>query len=63
MSLEPPSLWIEPRGRQHRVYWRNGVHRLLARSYVAFYGRAEAEQFITMACPARPGHCPPGARR
>ena len=23
MSLKPPSLWIEQRGRQHRVYWRN----------------------------------------
>ena len=23
MSLKPPALWIEQRGRQHRVYSRN----------------------------------------
>jgi integrase len=49
MSLKPPSLWIEQRGLQHRVYWRNGVAGLPARSYVPFYGRAEAEQFVGMA--------------
>ena len=34
MSLKPPSLWIEQRGLQHRVYWRNtpGLG-LPARSY------------------------------
>jgi len=49
MSLKPPSLWIEQRARQHRVYWRNSGAGLPARSYVRFYGRAEAEQFVSMA--------------
>ena len=49
MALKPPSLWIEKRGHQHRVYWRNTVSGLPARSYVPFYGRAEAEQFVGMA--------------
>ena len=34
MSLTPPSLWIEQRGLQHRVYWRNGVPGQPTRSYV-----------------------------
>jgi hypothetical protein len=49
MSLKPPSLWIEQRGRQHRVYWRNGVPGLPTRSYVPFYGREEAGRFGGMA--------------
>jgi hypothetical protein len=49
MSLKPPSLWIEQRGRQQRVYWRNAVPDLPARSYVPFHGRDEAEQFVGMA--------------
>ncbi len=49
MSLKPPSLWIEQRGRQHRVYWRNTVPGLRARPYLPFYVRAEAERFIVMA--------------
>jgi hypothetical protein len=49
MSLKPPSLWIEKRGHQHRVYWRNSLPGLPARSYLPFYGRAEAEQFVGMA--------------
>jgi hypothetical protein len=49
MSLKPPSLWIEQRGRQHRVYWRNSVPGLRARPYLPFYVRAEAERFIVMA--------------
>ncbi|MGY1914229.1 hypothetical protein [Blastococcus sp. SYSU DS0973] len=49
MSLKPPSLWIEQRGRHHRVYWRNGVAGLPARSYLPFYGRDAAEQFVGMA--------------
>jgi hypothetical protein len=49
MSLKPPSSWIEKRGDQHRVYWRNGVPGLPARSYLPFYGRAEAEQFVSIA--------------
>jgi hypothetical protein len=49
MSVKPPSLWIEQRGRQYRVYWRNGVPGLPARSYVPFYGRADAVQFVGMA--------------
>jgi hypothetical protein len=50
MSLKPPSLWIEKRGRQNRVYWRNppGLG-LAARSYQRFYSRADAEQFVSMA--------------
>src|SRR5206468_2648411 len=34
---------------QHRVYWRNSLPGLPARSYLPFYGRAEAEQFVCMA--------------
>ena len=49
MSLKPPSLWIEKRGHQHRVYWRNTVPGLPARSYVPFHGRDAAEQFVGMA--------------
>jgi hypothetical protein len=49
MSLKPPSLWIEKRGHQHRVYWRNSLPGLPARSYLPFYGRAEAERFVGMA--------------
>jgi hypothetical protein len=49
MSLKPPSLWIEQRGLQHRVYWRNSVPGLRARPYLPFYVRAEAERFTVMA--------------
>jgi hypothetical protein len=50
MSLKPPSLWIEKRGRQHRVYWRNAPGLgLPARSYQRFYSSADAQQFIGMA--------------
>ena len=49
MSLKPPSLWIEKRGHQHRVYWRNTAAGLPARSYLPFYGRPDAEQFVGMA--------------
>lgn len=49
MSLKPPSLWIEQRGRQHRVYWRNNGAGLPARSYLPFYMRDEAAQFVVMA--------------
>ncbi|HEY0403889.1 MAG TPA: hypothetical protein VGD09_17870, partial [Blastococcus sp.] len=31
MSLKPPSLWIEQRGQQHLVYWRNTLPGLPAR--------------------------------
>ncbi|SDY82642.1 hypothetical protein SAMN05660209_03812 [Geodermatophilus africanus] len=44
-----PGPWIEQRGRRHRVYWRNGVAGLPARSYLQFYGRDAAEQFVGMA--------------
>ncbi|HYH25787.1 MAG TPA: hypothetical protein VD834_10600 [Blastococcus sp.] len=43
MSLKPPSLWIEKRGQQHRVYWRNTDVGLPARSYLPFYGRDAAQ--------------------
>ena len=46
MSLKPPSLWIEQRGNQHRVYWRNTDAGLPARSYLPFYGRDSAEHFV-----------------
>jgi hypothetical protein len=46
MSLKSPSLWIEQRGLQYRVYWRNGVPDLPARSYLSFYGRDAAEHFV-----------------
>jgi integrase len=46
MSLKPPSLWIEQRGKQHRVYWRNSDAGLPARSYLPFYGRDAAEHFV-----------------
>jgi len=46
MSLKPPSLWIEQRGLQHRVYWRNNVAGLPAQSYLPFYGRDAAEHFV-----------------
>jgi hypothetical protein len=49
MSRKAPSLWIEQRGHQYRVYWRNGVPGLRARPYLPFYVRAEAERFIVMA--------------
>jgi hypothetical protein len=42
-------MWIERRGRQHRVYWRNNDAGLPARSYLPFYGRDEAERFVGMA--------------
>jgi hypothetical protein len=50
MSLKPPSLWIEKRGRQHRVYRRNtsGLG-LPARSYLPFYERDAATKFISLA--------------
>ena len=43
MSLKPPSLWIEQRGHQHRVFWRNTDAGLPARSYLPFYGRDVAQ--------------------
>jgi hypothetical protein len=49
MTLKPPTLWIEQRGLQHRVYWRNTGAGLPARSYLPFYVRDEAEQFVGMA--------------
>lgn len=50
MSLKPPSMWIEKRGRQHRVYWRNAPGLgLPARSYQRLDSRGDAEQFIGMA--------------
>jgi hypothetical protein len=44
MSLKPRSLWIEQRGRQRRVYWRNAAPGLPARSYVPFYVRVNLRQ-------------------
>ena len=49
MSLKPPSLWIEQRGHQHRVYWRNTDAGLPARSYLPFYGRDAAQHFVGVA--------------
>jgi hypothetical protein len=50
MSLEPPSTWIEPRGRQQRVYWRNPrIPGLPARSSLPFYSRDDSEQFTSVA--------------
>lgn len=50
MSLKPPSLWIEKRGRQFLVYWRNPEGCLPARSCQrGLYTRADAEKFIIMA--------------
>jgi hypothetical protein len=46
MSLKPPSLWIEKRGQQHLVYWRNTVPGLPARSFLPFYGREAADHFV-----------------
>ncbi|MGY1827604.1 tyrosine-type recombinase/integrase [Blastococcus sp. SYSU DS0541] len=43
-------MWIEKRGRQHRVYWRNPAGLgLPARSYQRLESRGDAEQFIGMA--------------
>ncbi|TKJ18290.1 hypothetical protein A6V29_11865 [Blastococcus sp. CCUG 61487] len=43
-------MWIEKRGRQHRVYWRNPAGLgLPARSYQRLDSRGDAEQFIGMA--------------
>ncbi len=50
MSLEPPGLWIEQRGLQHRVYCRNRGG-LPTRSYPPFYSRDDAEQFMRPAGP------------
>jgi hypothetical protein len=49
MSLKAPTLWIEQRGLQHRVYWRNSVAGLPARSYLPFYERDAATKFINLA--------------
>lgn len=41
MALERPSMWIEQRGRQHSVYWRNPPGLGLAtRSYQRRYSQA-----------------------
>jgi hypothetical protein len=43
-SQSAPSMWIENRGRQFRVYWRNPpVLGLSARSYQRLYSRGDAE--------------------
>jgi hypothetical protein len=43
-------MWLEKRGRQDRVYWRNTAGLgLPARSYQPFYSQADPEQFIGMA--------------
>jgi hypothetical protein len=49
MSLKPPSLWLEQRGRQHRVYWRNAAPGLPRRSYLPFCGRDVAQDFVSSA--------------
>ncbi len=55
MSLKPPSLWIEQRGLQHRVYWRNRVPgEPAARSYLPFYERVGAPRRHPAAGPTHP---------
>ncbi|MCU1612973.1 MAG: hypothetical protein JWO98_513 [Frankiales bacterium] len=51
MALKPPALWIELRGRQHRVYWRNAPGLgLPARSYQpGLYSKADAQKFVEIA--------------
>lgn len=49
MSTTTPSFWIELRGRQHRVYWRNRTPGLPARSYEPLKTRADAEDFVHLA--------------
>ena len=51
MALKPPSLRIEKRGRQHRVYWRKHARARPARPVLPgrFYSSRDAEPFIGMA--------------
>jgi hypothetical protein len=43
-------MWIEKRGRQHRVYYRNPLpEKPRNRDSVAFYAEADARRFITLA--------------
>jgi hypothetical protein len=52
-------MWIEMRGRQHRVYYRNPLpEKPNNRDSVAFYAEDDARRFITMAGPATAATAP-----
>jgi hypothetical protein len=48
--MEKPTMWIDLRGRQHRVYYRNPCRRSRRnRDYVAFFAEDDARKFIALA--------------